>query len=286
MAKGKKHTDIVEVLKQFRDDLLAYYQLLDKADRNEVWNKEEEKAANQLFDSIGLNAGYHGWLITDLTNESTIDFGNKPYNMWSMTLRIPVDRIARNATGFCIQVLNRALGRLLKDISSGKRDKYTGKLITKKGREIQLESSIQLFDAMHLHPEIIEASRKLFKDGHYRDAIYRSFVALNQLVKDKSGLSPNELRGMKDSQLMARVFDINNPIIKLNNLITDTEISEQEGFKFLFMGATIGIRNPKAHENIIQNDPHRTLEYLSFASLLFHTISFWEVDTKNTPKIP
>jgi len=30
----------------------------------------------------------------------------------------------------------------------------------------------------------------------------------------------------------------------------------------------IGIRNPKAHDNIIQTDPYKTLEYLSFASLL------------------
>jgi hypothetical protein len=36
----------------------------------------------------------------------------------------------------------------------------------------------------------------------------------------------------------------------------------------LFMGSMEGIRNPKAHENIIQDDPYRTLEYLGFASLL------------------
>jgi uncharacterized protein (TIGR02391 family) len=138
---------------------------------------------------------------------------------------------------------------------------------------------IQLFDAMQFHPKVVEASRQLFQDGHYRDAIYRAFVALNNFVKEKSGLQPQELRGIKEHQIMAKVFDVNNPIIKLNELKTDTDISEQEGFKFLFMGATIGIRNPKAHENIIQDDPYKSLEYLGFASLLMKTIDFWEAGT-------
>ena len=129
-----------------------------------------------------------------------------------------------------------------------------------------------LFNKMQFHPRVIEASRKLFNDEHYRDAIFRAFTAVNNFVKEKSGLSSKEIRGMKDSQLMAKVFDVNNPIIKLNELIADTDISEQEGFKFLFMGATIGIRNPKAHDNIIQTDPFRTLEYLSLASLLMKRV--------------
>ena len=45
-----------------------------------------------------------------------------------------------------------------------------------------------------------------------------------------------------------------------------------EGFKFLFKGATIGIRNPKAHDNVIQTDPYKTLEYLGLASLLMRRI--------------
>ena len=68
--------------------------------------------------------------------------------------------------------------------------------------------------------------------------------------------------------LMSAVFRLENPVIKLNPLKTQSDRDEQEGFMFLFIGAMEGIRNPKAHENIFQNDPYRTLEYLGFASLL------------------
>ena len=131
---------------------------------------------------------------------------------------------------------------------------------------------------MQLHPKIIKSSEALFKDGHYASAILEAFKAVNNFVKEKSGLSSNERRGMSDKQLMAKVFDERAPLIKLNELSTDTDISEQEGFKLLFMGATAGIRNPKAHDNIIQTDPFITLEYLGFASFLLKRIGGWQVD--------
>ncbi len=140
------------------------------------------------------------------------------------------------------------------------------------------ELPIYLFDNMQLHPKIIKSSEALFKDRHYASAILEAFKAVNNFVKEKSGLSSDERRGMSDKQLMAKVFDERAPLIKLNELSTDTDISEQEGFKFLFMGATAGIRNPKAHDNIIQTDPFITLEYLGFASFLLKRIEGWRVN--------
>ena len=115
---------------------------------------------------------------------------------------------------------------------------------------------------MRFHPKIVEASRRLFEDEHYRDAILRAFIEVNNFVKAKTGL---ELDG---KALMSQVFRIENPVIKLNELRTKSERDEQEGFMFLFMGAMVGIRNPKAHDNIIQRNPLRTLEYLALASML------------------
>lgn len=140
------------------------------------------------------------------------------------------------------------------------------------------ELPIYLFNNMQLHPKILKSSEALFKDRHYASAILEAFKAVNNFVKEKSGLSSDERRGMSDKQLMAKVFDERAPLIKLNELSTDTDISEQEGFKFLFMGATAGIRNPKAHDNIIQTDPFITLEYLGFASFLLKRIGGWRVD--------
>ena len=131
-----------------------------------------------------------------------------------------------------------------------------------KDKTMKAPKPIYLFDSMQFHPKIVEASRKLFEDGHYRDAILRALVEVNNFVKAKTGL---ELDG---KALMSQAFRIDNPVIRLNELKTQSERDEQEGFMFLFMGAMVGIRNPKAHDNIIQTDPLRTLEYLALASLL------------------
>lgn len=134
------------------------------------------------------------------------------------------------------------------------------------------QSPIDLFDRMQFHPKIVEASESLFKDGHYSSAILEAFKAVENFVKRKSGLS------ISGKALMSRVFREEDSIIKLNELATQSDKDEQEGFMFLFMGATVGIRNPKAHDIVIQKDPFKTLEYLAFASLLIKKIDFWDVD--------
>jgi len=123
-----------------------------------------------------------------------------------------------------------------------------------------------LFDKMQFHPKVVETSKSLFETGHYAQAIFEAFKAINNFVKEKTGQS------LDGKDLMAKVFREQGPLIKLNKLKTQSERDEQEGFKFLFMGAMVGIRNPKAHDNVIQTDPYRTLEYLSFASLLMRRI--------------
>jgi len=67
---------------------------------------------------------------------------------------------------------------------------------------------------------------------------------------------------------MHKVFSEKKPIIKLNKMQEDYDIDEQTGFRFIYAGAMRGIRNPKAHAEVQQKDPYRTLEYISLASLL------------------
>jgi len=127
----------------------------------------------------------------------------------------------------------------------------------------QLKNVNDIFDSLQVHPRIKTACERLFKDGHYNLSIFESFKALNNFVKEKS-----ERTDLDGKDLMAKVFSKNNPILKLNSLTTDSEINEQEGFMFLFMGSMVGVRNPRAHEEIKESDPYKALEYIAFASLL------------------
>jgi uncharacterized protein (TIGR02391 family) len=119
------------------------------------------------------------------------------------------------------------------------------------------------YELSNLHPRIRGASEQLFMDGYYSQAIFEAYKILNIAVKEKSGK-----QNLDGQNLMSTVFNTKNPILKLNDLQDQSDLDEQEGFMFLFMGAMTGIRNPKAHDVVNQKDPIRTLEYLALASLL------------------
>ena len=126
----------------------------------------------------------------------------------------------------------------------------------------------KILKGMGLHAEVIKVSEKLFCDGHYSSAIFEAFKTVEIAVKNKSGLN------LSGRDLMAQAFNIPNPLIKIKALATQTDKNEQEGFKFLFMGAMEGIRNPEAHEKDAQPTPYESLEYLALASLLLKKIKY------------
>jgi len=131
------------------------------------------------------------------------------------------------------------------------------------------ELLMYLYDAIHLHPKVVTASRALFENEHYAQAIFEAFKAVENFVRDKSGLT------LYGTNLMERVFNEENPIIKVPEAgYYDKEV--QKGFKHLFIGASQGIRNPKAHKEIIQKDPYITLHYLGFFSFLLKRIDYWD----------
>ena len=108
--------------------------------------------------------------------------------------------------------------------------------------------------------------KELFSNKHYSQAIFEVCKLLNKRVQELSG---SDLDGKK---LMLDVFSVNNPKLKFNNVINQSEKDEQEGFMHLFAGLMHGVRNPKGHEIINLKDPYRALEYLGFISLLFRKL--------------
>ena len=127
-----------------------------------------------------------------------------------------------------------------------------------------IDSDISELFTLELHPKVIQASGALLKNGHYAEAIFETVKVLNNFVKDKAGIIDKDL-----SNAMAQAFNEKNPLIKLNTLQNQSDKDEQEGFKFLFMGAMKGIRNPMGHETYEITEINIALEYLAFLSLLF-----------------
>ena len=120
---------------------------------------------------------------------------------------------------------------------------------------------LKAYEGLDLHPEIERAAGQLFRDGHYKNAIQDAVIALNNLVRLRSGLAED------GTTLMEKAFSPKAPILKFNALADDSDHNEQKGFMMMFSGAVTGLRNPRAHK-LIQDDPERALEFIAFISLL------------------
>jgi uncharacterized protein (TIGR02391 family) len=117
-----------------------------------------------------------------------------------------------------------------------------------------------------LHPELQNAVWKLFEDGHYANAIEDGCKVLESFVKIRSG--KYDLHG---TELMQNVFSPKNPILKFNELITETDLSEQQGMMFLYAGLMLALRNPRVH-GIIEDNPDTAVEILLFINFLMKSL--------------
>jgi uncharacterized protein (TIGR02391 family) len=123
-----------------------------------------------------------------------------------------------------------------------------------------------LYEALVTFTELRDATRKLYLDGHYARAVEEAYKCINNTVKAKSRL-------LADGQdLMNRAFSEKNPVLKLNELKSDSDRNEQAGYMLIFAGCMTGIRNPRAHEHTLWDSPAVALELLAFANHLMSVI--------------
>jgi uncharacterized protein (TIGR02391 family) len=122
--------------------------------------------------------------------------------------------------------------------------------------------AIRAFSDLDLHPEIGRATSTLFATGHYANAVEDACKVLDMLVKMRSGRSD-----ISGTELMQTAFSPKAPLLRFNDLVSDTDRSEQQGMMFLFAGAMLALRNPRAHE-LIKDNPEQALEYIGFLSTL------------------
>jgi uncharacterized protein (TIGR02391 family) len=122
--------------------------------------------------------------------------------------------------------------------------------------------ALRAYQGLELHPEIARTVDKLYRDGHYANAVEDAVKALNQLVRLRSVV--DDLDGTK---LMEHVFSPNKPVLRFNALADESDRNEQKGYMMFFSGAVAGLRNPRAHK-LIQDDAERALEFIAFISLL------------------
>lgn len=116
-----------------------------------------------------------------------------------------------------------------------------------------------------VHPRIRSLSEPRFEAGFHADAVEAAFKEVNDSVKRIfMDITGKESDG---AGLMTTAFSPGNPVIKLSQLESETDRNVQQGYMQIFAGSMIGIRNPKAHGNLV-TEPKKALHLISLASLL------------------
>lgn len=119
-----------------------------------------------------------------------------------------------------------------------------------------------------LHATIRQVADR-YLENHLEVAIFEAFKAVNNRVKEMTGLNAD------GSDLMAKAFGDDrdpNPHVRLADVSTASGRNIQSGFRFIFMGAVRGIRNPDAHELFEPVSEEEAFEELSLASMLMRRL--------------
>jgi uncharacterized protein (TIGR02391 family) len=120
-----------------------------------------------------------------------------------------------------------------------------------------------------IHPRIKNVSLSRYNSGHFADSVESAMKEINSAVKMiVKSVTGDELDGVK---LMDRAFSMENPIIKLNDLSSESDKNIQKGYMQIFQGSMTGIRNPKAHENM-NTKRNKAIHLLFLSSLLMYKI--------------
>ena len=121
---------------------------------------------------------------------------------------------------------------------------------------------------MQLHPTLLEYCKEELLTENYFHAVFEVAKGLADIIRKKSGV--NEDGG----ELIDKVFNGKDPLLKINNYFTESEKSEQKGFANLLKGLFGTFRNPIAHEpkiswNMSEED---ALDLFTLASYLLRRL--------------
>jgi uncharacterized protein (TIGR02391 family) len=125
---------------------------------------------------------------------------------------------------------------------------------------------IALYDKIITDDRIRRTTRGLYHDGYYALAVEECFKSINDAVK--------ALAHARDdgAALMRRVLSAKNPVLALNELQTESDESEQQGYMDIFAGCMTGIRNPRAHKAEYLDASDRALEMIAWGQHLLQKL--------------
>ena len=170
------------------------------------------------------------------------------------------------------QDIASAMGNILRSLSDA------GYEVRRMAPPEAVPESGNRYDVLVTDSQIREASGTLFRDSHFTRAVEEAFKCLNNAVKDKSGLTDRD-----GAALMRTAFSANAPVLKFRDSKSNSARDEQQGYMDIFAGSMTGIRNPRAHEHELTDEPEIALELLVLANHLMRKL---DASIKIEPEAP
>lgn len=119
------------------------------------------------------------------------------------------------------------------------------------------------FKGRRIHHEVLKYCRAELLQDNYFHAVFEASKGLAQRIRELSGVQ------LDGALLIDRVFSVDQPVLAINSLRTETEKSEHKGFATLLKGCFGAVRNPLAHQpKILWQGEDDAADYLSLISLL------------------
>lgn len=119
-------------------------------------------------------------------------------------------------------------------------------------------------ESRNVDAEVLNYCRAELLDENYFHAVFESTKGVAERIRLMSGLT------VDSAELVSRAFSIQNPILALGSLTSESEKSEQKGFANLLVGLFGAVRNPLAHapKTNWPMSEHDALDILPLVSLI------------------
>ena len=129
-----------------------------------------------------------------------------------------------------------------------------------------------------MHPLISAVSGTKVASQHYDNAVFDAFKAVEERVQALTGST------LSGKSLMANVFNEQSAQLDITSVHANEaqKADEREGFKFLFMGASMRLRNPRAHGADLKTAEQETMTMLATASVLMYALD--RAEKRKPPK--
>ncbi|ESU27079.1 hypothetical protein FLJC2902T_22570 [Flavobacterium limnosediminis JC2902] len=160
--------------------------------------------------------------------------------------------------------LNKRLSFIGLELSeSGKfiKTEITATISEAEQRANRLKSKLEQRNA---HPEIFKYCKAELLSENYFHTVFEATKSVAENIRQKTGLTED------GAELIDKAFSIKNPLIKINDLSTETKESEHKGFANLIKGVFGMFRNSTAHSPKIiwEINEKDALDILSTISLI------------------